>query len=372
MRVAIIGAGIIGSAIAFELSCWPGLEVLVLEKNPAQAWGATGAALGVLLGGLSQKLQGKHLELRQASLKRWQTLIPELEKLLGQPLPYNPHGILELCFDSGAWGKWQSLTTKRQEQGFPLKFWSPEQVQTTFPGLATPGLVGGVFSAQDAQVAPIPATQALRAAAQKQGVRFYYQAQLTQLEHHSAQVKAISWQSSDAHNTEPIDYLVIAAGLDSTLITSQLQQPLPLQPVLGQALYYHCSKPMHQAWPVIQGKDVHLVPVLDSADPGQDFWVGATVEFSEDNSTTPPADTVQLQALQEQALRLFPFLNQAELVHAWSGIRPRPVQRSAPIIEPLAPYDNVLLATGHYRNGILLAPITAETIKTLLQAKIAP
>ncbi|WP_322879403.1 NAD(P)/FAD-dependent oxidoreductase [Pseudocalidococcus azoricus] len=372
MRVGIIGAGIVGSTMAYELSRIPGLEIIILEKNPPNHWEATGAALGVLLGGLSQKRGGKHLQLRQASLKRWDTLISELEAITGQPLPYNRHGILELCFDCQAWTKWQGIQGDRQTQGFPLALWSVAEVQAHYPEVATGGLVGGIFSAQDRQIAPIPVTQALRQAAQHQGAKFHFQAQLEPMVTSSGQVRQLSWQHQADQQSQEIDVLVIAAGLGSSSLTAELAATIPLQPVLGQAIHYRCPTPLTQNWPVIQGHDIHLVPILHSSPASPEFWVGATVEFPVDSFAPEQPDPVKLSQLQAQALDLFPFLAQAEVVTTWSGIRPRPVNRPAPIIEPLANYENVYLATGHYRNGILLAPITAQLIATEITQILQP
>ncbi|AFY62148.1 FAD-binding oxidoreductase [Synechococcus sp. PCC 6312] len=372
VRVAIIGAGIVGSAIAYELSRVRGLEVIVLEKNPAHEWGATGAALGVLLGGLSQKRSGKHLQLRQASLKRWDSLVSELEAITGQPLPYNRHGILELCFDPQAWTKWQGIQPDRQAQGFPLVLWSVAEVQARYPEVAIEGLVRGVFSAQDRQIAPIPVTQELRQAAQQQGAQFYFQAQLDPLVATSGRVMQLSWQNQVDQQSQEIDVLVIAAGLGSTSLTAALSEKIQLQPVLGQAIHYRCITPITQNWPVIQGQDIHLVPVLSSFQASPEFWVGATVEFPADTLAPEQLDPTRLLHLQAQALEMFPFLAQAEVITTWSGMRPRPVNRPAPIIEPLANYENVYLATGHYRNGILLAPITAQLIATEITQILQP
>jgi glycine/D-amino acid oxidase-like deaminating enzyme len=71
-----------------------------------------------------------------------------------------------------------------------------------------------------------------------------------------------------------------------------------------------------------------------------------------------------------QAIAFYPALAQAEILRTWQGLRPRPSERAAPVIERLPGYRNVLIASGHYRNGVLLAPITAEKIWALLQAAL--
>ena len=96
-KVVIIGSGIIGSSIAYELSNDPHLEITLVDSNNPGT-GSTGAALGILMGVISHKTKGRAWKLREASLQRYQTLLPELEELTGLSVPYNPHGIVKLLF----------------------------------------------------------------------------------------------------------------------------------------------------------------------------------------------------------------------------------------------------------------------------------
>jgi glycine/D-amino acid oxidase-like deaminating enzyme len=99
----------------------------------------------------------------------------------------------------------------------------------------------------------------------------------------------------------------------------------------------------------------------------QEYWLGATVEFApEDAPQLLQPDPQQFEALMQAAIGLWPALAPAERLRHWSGLRPRPQGRPAPIIEPLPGSDRVWLATGHYRNGVLLAPATAMAIKAAL------
>jgi glycine/D-amino acid oxidase-like deaminating enzyme len=115
-----------------------------------------------------------------------------------------------------------------------------------------------------------------------------------------------------------------------------------------------------QFQPVITGEDVHIVPL------GQgEYWVGATVEFPDEDGEVIPQAALLTQVL-DQAIAFCPALATSRILRSWSGKRPRPEGEPAPLIRPLAGYENVLLATGHYRNGVLLAPATALTIKDFI------
>lgn len=353
-RVTVVGCGVVGAAIAYELSQHPHLTITVLEaQSPAQA--STGAALGVLMGVISQKLKGRAWALRQASLRRYDSLIAELTAA-GQFVPYNRQGILSLCFDEAALPKWRQVQAARQSEGWPLELWSSEHVQSRCPYLNLDGVAAGVYSPCDRQVDPVALTQALVAAAQDRGVNFRFDCPVTGLELNSGCDRSAGVHTAAGH--QPADWVVIAAGLGSMGLTAAAPNPVVLGPVLGQALRIRLTQPLDQAdfQPVINGHDIHLVPL-----GGQDYWLGATVEFPEDGAE-PVALATALETLWQRAIAYCPKIARAEIQQQWQGLRPRPQGQGAPVLGPLSGVENVILATGHYRNGVLLAPATAQAV----------
>jgi glycine/D-amino acid oxidase-like deaminating enzyme len=369
-RVAVIGCGIIGAMIAYELSQIPELDVLVFDQQgPAQA--STGAALGVLMGIISQKFKGRNWRLRQTSIERYQTLIPELETLLGRSLPFNHQGLLKLCFaDDGhdQMSRWASLQARRQAQGWSLEIWSPQQVIARCPHLNPDQLVAAIYSPQDGQVSPTVLTQALVEAARQRGATFYWHTPVTALLEPPTcrQIQTVT-------AVIPVDWVVLSAGLGTSLLSQASPEPISLMPVLGQAMAVQLPKvlgdPAFQ--PSITGGDIHLVPLGAGR-----YWVGATVEFPPEAGIQSLADlqpeTKRLEALFQGAVDYCPALAQADILSTWSGLRPRPEGQVAPVIKPLAGYTNVTLATGHYRNGVLLAPATALSVKAMLSESREP
>jgi len=364
-HVVVIGCGIVGAAIAYELSLVPRLKVSVLDRqHPGQ--GVTGAALGVMMGAISKKVKGRAWQLRQTSMQRYETLIPELEALTGSKIPFNRQGILKLCFAGEKMSKWEKLAELRESQGLPLKILNPTQVRSQYPQLGDlDTLIAAVYSPTDRQVHPVSLTQALVGAAQRQGVTFQFDVTVEGFETKAQNsVKSVTTVLTNRGNMTA-DWIVVAAGLDSTPLTAELEQPVPINPVLGQALQLRLNRPLgHPDWqPVITGDDVHIVPDKKSQVKGlTDYWVGATVEFPANGSPLVPDET-QLNDLWQRAIAFCPDLAEATLVKKWFGLRPRPEQQSAPVLGPLPGYDNVLLATGHYRNGVLLAPASAIAIR---------
>ncbi|MFO0171214.1 MAG: NAD(P)/FAD-dependent oxidoreductase, partial [Aphanizomenon sp.] len=375
MNVVIIGCGVVGAAIAYELSQVKGLNITVFEqKQPAQ--GSTSAALGVLMGIISSKTKGIAWRMRESSIQRYTTLIPELEAITGRKIPCNRQGIvmllsenLERPLESGVevLSEWEQLREIRQSQSWELQIWDQEQLQKYCPQVNDPQIIGAVYSPQDLQLNATALTLALVDAAQRNGVNFKFGVSVTGTETpppppptplHIKKGLGEARKCNFIETTEgkvTADWFIMSAGLGSTALTAQLDQIVNIRPVLGQALYlslgHSLGNPDFQ--PVITGNDVHIVPMGNG-----DYWVGATVEFPNEQDQIPPNQEL-LAAVRQQAIAFTPDLATAKVLRTWSGLRPRPEGRPAPIIDKLPGFTNVLLATGHYRNGVLLAPATA-------------
>ena len=372
VRVAIIGCGIIGASIAFELSQFPELKVTVFDKQPP-AQGSTGAALGVLMGVIGHKTKGRNWQLRETSLQRYETLIPELEAVTGRKIPFNKQGILMLCSEGEDLSKWEKLIATRASQGWQLELWDVERVRELCPHLyLNDKVIAAIYSPQDRQVDPTALTLALVDAAERNGVIFEFGVEVQGITEFDSQVSQIQLASSIAVNkscgtgilpvAENFDRLIVCAGLGSAAVTASLNQLVDIRPVLGQALHLLTPNPVGNPdfRPVISCDDVHIVPLGD-----REFWVGATVEFSE-NGGEIQANADMLAQVMARAIALCPALAFASIIRKWSGLRPRPEGRPAPIIETLPGNDRVLIASGHYRNGVLLAPATARSIREMI------
>lgn len=381
MNVVIIGCGVIGAAIAYELSQVKGLKITVCDRQPpAQA--STGAALGVLMGAISQKIKGKAWQIRHTSIQRYETLIPELEALTGRKIPFNRQGILSLCLEEENLAAWEKLVEIRHSQGWHLEIWDTAKLQNICPQVNHEKITGAVYSPQDRQLDPVALTLALVEAAQQNGVTFKFGVAV--LDAQTSPPESSPQFCKQLETTEgkiAADWFVIAAGLGSTPLTAKLNQMVDIRPVLGQALQMRVGHPLGNPdfQPAITGNDVHIVPV-----GGGDYWVGATVEFpSNGNESSPlrifpplkeltnpeseiPPNQELLESIRKQAIAFCPELATATILRTWSGLRPRPEGRPAPVIGKLPGFSNVLLATGHYRNGVLLAPATAYAIREMI------
>jgi glycine/D-amino acid oxidase-like deaminating enzyme len=370
-HIVIVGCGIIGATLAYELSLIEGLKITVIDKQPpAQA--ATGAALGVLMGIISHKVKGKAWRMRQTSIQRYETLIPELEAITNRKIPFNRQGILmllpspQVTTDDLAF--WEKLRETRQNQGWQLDILNKAQLEKICPqvDVKSQEYIGAIHSPQDRQLDPTAFTLALVEAAKHNGVSFRFGVS-------ALGMKSISNQENSAKELETTDGVIaadkfiISAGLGSSLLTEQLNQKVDIRPVLGQAIHLRLGHPLAKSefQPAITNNDTYIVPCGAGVYPTTDYWVGATVEFSEDGREVS-ADKELLDNTFKSAIATCPELAKAEVIRTWSGLRPRPEGRPAPVIEKLPGYDNVILASAHYRNGVLLAPATAEMVKEMI------
>ncbi len=346
--ITIIGCGIVGATIAYEFSQLPDWDVVVIDRQHQPAKESTGAALGLLMAVISQKTKGRAWQLRQEGLNYYHRLIPQLAAA-GLPVAYNSQGILKLLNADDDLTKWQSLAQSRSTQGWLLEIWERERVIDRLPHINSDSFGTAIYSPADWQINPPQLTRALVTAAQHRGVQFQWETTITTIDDLTT------------------DWVVIAAGLGSMAISKNLDSsdcPIELMPVLGQAIHYRLPKTLgiDDFQPVITSDDVHIVPL-----GGGEYWVGATVEFPIGDAIK--AQPAQLAIIKDKAISYCPALAQAEILQTWQGLRPRPVGRPAPVIETCPGQERVLVATGHYRNGVLLAPATAGLIQEMVGAK---
>ncbi len=350
MKVLVIGCGMMGAMTAYTLSR-AGLEVSVCESLPSYAQGASGAALGVLMAVCSSKGEGAIAQLRLASLQLFDNLVEELHSEFQADVPYNKAGVLCLYESDTATEKCAKLIALRQSQGYPLE-WKPK--------VADWDCAGAMYSPSDRWAHPLKLISALVSATVQLGGNFHFHTPITDLQ------RVVS----------EFDRIVITAGLG----TNQLIVQNILQPVRGLAItlelpeldltlvknpfsdknHAYCSG--GQSFPVVHavtstGEDINIVPLGN-----QRYWLGATVHFVPEDSQTHR----DIDWLLETAQKFHPLFQYAQVINSWTGDRPRPKYQKAPILGFLSPDQKILAAVGHYRNGILLAPVSAQIIKDLI------
>ena len=345
----------VGLAVAWLL-CRQGHRVELIapaEADLSPGRSGSAAALGLLMAQVYRRSSGRGWRLRQHSQALWHSWRQELAQQ-GHPIPYRP-GLLQLAATAEDLEAQRRLVEQRQAQGLPLQLVDRAALHALEPPLPAAAL-GGVLSPADGQLDPIATMAALRADAEAAG-----------LQTRSAAVEHISrggddeqrWRvhGHDGH-TSSCRWLVVSAGLGSAALVQPLGHERPQEPVLGQALELQlpsgCGDP--STWPgSVSWGGINLVPR-----PEGSLWLGATVEPGAMADPGPLADLRQLGGHAPDWLR------QAQVVEHWQGLRARPLGRPAPLLEQLEP--GLLLASGHYRNGVLLAPASAAWVAEQIAA----
>ncbi|HEY9617978.1 MAG TPA: glycine oxidase ThiO [Microcoleaceae cyanobacterium] len=338
--VVIIGGGTMGLAIALELR-WRGLTVQVLSRNFAEA--ALHAAAGMLAPQAEQLSPSPMLDLCLQSRAMYPDWTRKLEELTGLDAGYWACGILAPMYEEdilaggdrddredGAWGaEWLDRDTIHAHQ----------------PGLS-PDVMGGWWYPQDAQVDNRALATALRMAVQEAGVRLQEGVTVNQFWCEDHQVMGIH----TSQGMVQASHYILATGA-----WSQELLPIPVQPKKGQMLSLRINDVDRQSLnlqQVLFGTGIYVVPRRLTR-----IVLGAT---SEDAGFTPTNTPAGIQTLLGNATRLVPLFANLPIEEFWWGFRPT-TPDELPILGN-SPYRNLTLATGHYRNGILLAPITAKLI----------
>jgi glycine/D-amino acid oxidase-like deaminating enzyme len=387
--VIVVGAGIVGLACAWLLQR-RGHRVLLIDPalgsdaSDKIAQSASRAALGVLMGHVFRRSHGRGWHLRQRSLELWSSWSQSLASR-GRPIAKR-NGLLLLAHDDLELERQRALLSERQELGLPLSAWSLEQLKAIAAPLPAPAL-GGLFSAEDGQIDPLQALEALHSDAAAAGLTSLPEA-VTTIEPRRA---GIGWQVRlQQGRVLEAEWLVLAAGLEGQSLLAAVQgkaelasgkgsdQPLQLEPVLGQALELEVEASVAQAiglappdqkdsdtaagWPgVVVWQGMCMVPRPDLPG-GRRLWLGSSLEPGRE------PDPEALQGLRALGGAAPDWLLRARVLRQWQGLRPRPVGRPAPLLECLAP--GLLLASGHYRNGVLLAPASAEWVCQQVEASV--
>jgi glycine oxidase len=351
-NVAVIGAGVIGLGLAWRLAA-RGAQVSVFDKGLAGA-GASHAAAG-MLAACAEAEPGEEtlVALGRESQARWPAFAAELAGASGIDVELRQEGTLVVALTADDQARLNHQLAFQQNLGLPLHWISAAETRRREPHLAGK-LAGAVFSPQDHQVDNRKLAAALRIAAQAAGA--------TICEHRP--VRAISTQGGRADGIVladgtkiAADVVVLAAGAWSRSIDGlPAELRPPVRPIKGQMLALRMDPAAPLVNHVIWAPGAYLVPRRDGR-----LLVGATVEEKGfDTALTAGAMLMLLEA----AWRALPAVEELAIEETWVGHRPGS-RDDAPIVGQ-GPLDGLFYATGHHRNGILLAPITADAIARLV------
>ena len=347
----VIGGGLIGLASAWR-AAERGLSVLVLERDEPGA-GASGVAAG-MLAPVTEVEFGERalLDLGLASRELWPAFAAELEERSGRPTHFRETGALVVAADRDDAGELRRLHDFQGRLGLESEWLTPRECRRLEPGLA-PRVAGGVLAHSEAQADPYAVNLALAAAFEHAGGELVCGAEVSAVETEHDRVSGVALAGGTRVCAGRV---VVAAGPWSAALDPAGAGP-PVRPVKGQILELRVRPGMPEPIErIVRGRRCYLVPRGDGR-----VVLGGTVE-EQGFDTTLTAGGVH--RLLEAAWELVPEVEEMELVHARARLRPG-TPDNAPLIGS-GSLEGLVWATGHHRNGVLLAPVTGRAVAALL------
>ena len=351
--VIIIGGGVIGCSIALRLA-EAGLKVTLVERGRAGCE-ASRAAAGMLCPQSETRGPSPFLNLGLRSRSIYRSFTDHLMELSGIDVEYRDEGVLFVQLEGeddkqvAHWFKWQT------EAGLKLERIAESNLRMNEPAV-TEQATGAVFIPGDHQVENRKLMDALAVAVKRAGVEMIEGSEVSRLIVNRDRVEGVV---SGVERLEA-GAVVVAAGCWSARLLAPLGLNIKIVPARGQMIALKGSaSPLSR---VLHSTRCYLVPRRDGR-----ILVGSTVEYAGFEKGITAGGIASLIAA---AVELVPSLEEFEIVEAWSGLRPDTADH-LPVMGDSG-IKNLFIASGHFRNGILLAPVTAELISELILSGRAP
>jgi len=358
--VVVIGGGVIGLSVAWR-AAQRGLAVTVADPDPGK--GASYAAAGMITPVSEAAYAERELyQLGVAAQQQYAAFAAELTEVTGLPTGYRQSGTLQVAWDNDDLAVLGEFRALQESFGVTVQPLTGRECRAAEP-LLGPSVRGGLLAPDDASVDPRLLTSALLMAATGAGVRLIRSA--------AVEVTSTAGQADGAvlaDGTElRADHVVLAAGWRSGALAGLPHEAVPpVRPVKGQILRLRPGPGAPPGGPpgllnrtvrgIVQGSSVYLVP----RDSGE-LVVGATQEEMGSDTRVTAGGVWELL---RDARAIVPGITELELAEAVAGLRPG-TPDNAPVLGP-AGMPGLVLATGHFRAGVLLAPVTADLISGYL------
>lgn len=343
LDVAIAGGGLIGASIALELA-QAGLRVAVFERGE-MGREASWAGAGILSPAPESAAMIPLVGLGKASMALYPAFVQTVEDLSGQSTGYRPKGTLQALFTRDAREELSTVIALHHGLGLQAEPLSAVDARELEPALSEE-IEAGVLRPDEASVDNRLLTPAVCEAARRSGVEMFPASRVTAIWRESGRCVGLRLAAEKV----PARWTVIAAGCFSAEIDGAAPFA-PVRPAKGQIVSLRHERLSIER--VLWSENIYLVP----RDGGR-IVAGATVEHVGFDKTLTAGG---LQKVFAAALELVPALAEARVEETWAGLRPHSPDH-LPILGP-TDVDGLLIATGHFRSGFLLTPITARLMR---------
>jgi len=359
--VVVVGAGLIGLATAWRLAA-DGIQVTVCDPTPGTQTSTVAAGM---LAPVTEVEYGEDdlLALNLASVSAWPGFAAELEEVTGLSAGLPQTGTLSVAYDVDDAAALRRLADYQRRLGLEVEELSGRDARKREPLLAT-GVSGGVWVPGDHSVDNRQAVAALLRAIEVSGVTLIRE-RVTHVI--TAGTTAVGVQLDNGDTVRSAHVVAAAGPWSSQLDGVPDELRPPVRPVKGEVLRLRVPEAYrpaltHTVRATARGFSVYLVPR-----PGGELVVGATTsELGYDTRVLAGG----VFSLLRDARTVLPIMDELELVESIAGLRPA-TPDNAPILGPSG-LDGLLWATGHYRNGVLLTPITAQIIADTVRTGVLP
>jgi len=351
--IVVIGGGVIGLSIAWRLA-QAGRPVTLIERNEALGRGASWAAAGMLAPVAEVDfVEEDLLTLKLDSMRRYPEFIAELEEGAGTSVGYRDEGTLVLGIDRDDAEDLRHLYDYQRELGLPVKWLDGDEAREREPFLS-PFVQAAVEVASDHQVDNILMLDALTTAAQRAGATIITGVEVTDISCDADRVQGLTVRpthSDEQPTAITCSTAVLAAGCWARKLGGLGPCRPPVRPVKGQIMGVQMT-PEAVLTRVVRAPDCYLVPRTSGL-----LIIGAT---SEEKGFDETLTAGGLFSLLRGAYETLPVVYELPVMYTRVGLRPGSLD-NAPILGHTR-VEGLIMATGHFRNGILLTPVTADRV----------
>jgi glycine oxidase len=347
--VLVVGGGIIGHSVAYSVSK-RGMSVLVIEKGEINRK-ASSAAAGMLAAQAEVTEAGPLFDLARESRNMFSSLSEDLKEQTGNDIDLIEKGMLTIALTEEKVHSLRSTIAFQQAAGEKASWLRGEDLLSVEPNLSKT-VLGAMYAPDDGQVSAFKLATSFARAATLLGARILEYTDVTGILIENDRVQGVKTVQGDFFG----DHVVVTGGAWTKQILEQTNVDLPIYPVKGECLSVRTNERLITK--TIFSDDCYIVPKNEGR-----LLIGATMIPGTFDEKVSVAGISQLL---NKAINLLPSLKDAEWEKAWSGIRPQ-TGDGLPYIGEHPSVKGLHVASGHYRNGILLSPITGEIIADLIE-----